>query len=604
MSATTSVPIGASMVALASGHYPTPILYGADGRQITPSNVNGPLSIGPGMPLPPRIAVPNYPPREYQYTPLQNLYLTPREENGGYSFKQLRAWAKLCPLWRVASEYREKQLRSRSFEVVPAEDMMNPDARKQHEAEIKRCSRFLARPNRVDRGLTFSSWVAQAVNECFVTDALVFHKQWHRNGDLSYVQVNGETIKILIDEWGHNVAFQQILWGYPATQYAEERGDDDGGIFEQSEMAYWVYKPRVDSSYGTSPLEEILPIILTAIKRTQAQLDWYTEGTVPDAFLSSPEGWTAEQITKYQLWMDNELSGSAARRKVRMIPFGTTYTPTKPYAYTKDEEEAIASIILAYMGVPKMVLVAQVNRGEADAQQKDSADVGLQPFVKWWEENLTGIVQDDLGAPDLKVICTDGLEGQNESATKRWVSLVQAKILTEDEVRAELGKSPLTAEQRAANTPPALMPFTGQEASDGKPAKGIGDAVVGGEAGSEGVPSAKPAADDEPPAAKAERAAWRRFALKRWDKREHVAKFHAAAIEPEERRRIAKALTAARTREDVLEAFAPLAEKKLSAATKATAEERIKRAAERLFAAQYKAAKAIGVETLEGNANA
>lgn len=668
----SSTPIGAAMVGLASGHYPVPVLYGADGRQLTTNTVNGPLSIGPGMPLPPRIdTVPTYPPREYQYTPQFNLYPAPRQEGGqGYPFAQLRAWAKLCHYFRVATEYREKQLRSRSFKVVPAEDSKNPKAYAKYEAEIKRCSRFITKPNRVDRGLTFSTWIGQAVEECFVTDALVFHKQYHRSGDLSYVQINGETIKILIDEWGHNVGYQQILWGYPATQYGEGTGE----TYEPGEMAYWIYKPRVDSSYGTSPLEEILPIILTAIKRAQAQLDWYTEGTVPDAFMTAPEGWTSEQISKYQLWMDNELNDSRSRRRARMVPHGTVYTATKPFAYTKDEEEAIASIVLAYMGVPKMVLVAQVNRGEADAQQKDSADVGLVPFVTWWEENLTAIIQEDLGAPDLKVICSDGLEGQNEATTKRQVMLIGAGVLTPDEARAEIGKEPLTDESEgsddrvgidpsliqrafleagvitrdelratiglppakeggeqyitigafgatapdameeaaaAPKVPPALAPFAGKTpplgGQDGKPAENTGPAVAGGSGGASaddlaGVGAGgDQEADDEPPAAKSERAAWRRFALARFDKGRHTSAFRADALGEPAGTAIRAALRAARTRDDVAQAFEKAKKRTLTTKVKAKAIGEIKSAAKKWFDAEYGAAMKVAREKLAGN---
>lgn len=644
-------PVAPGLVAMAGGVPTGPTLYGWDGRPLGPSHLVSPIDYGPGVPLPPRIPTPNFAPRESQYPIGFNLIPTPRTESGKqYSFAQLRAWGDACSYFRLAVEYRKMQVRARSWKVVPVEDPKAPAAQRKYQGEIDRVTAFLSQPNRID-GLRLSTWLGQAVEECLVTDALVFHKQMSRDGNLmALVQIDGATIKPLIDQWGHIVGYQQILYGYPSTQYrAPEVGEYGAG-----ELAYWVYKPRVNSIYGTSPLEEILPTILTAIKRTQTQLAWYTEGTVPDAFLESPETWGPDQIAQYQTWLDNELSDTTSRRKLRVIPGGSTYTQAKPFAFSKEEEEAIAALILAHMGVPKMVLVSQVNRATAEAQQSDSADTGLQPLIKWLEENLTTIVQEDLGAEALCVLCSDGLEGQNEAQAKRQVMLVQSGVLTTDEARAEIGKEPLSEEgegesvgidpsliQRAfleagvitrdelratIGLPPAKeggdqyitigafgitapdavgeaaeapkpAPFGGQ---NGKPVADV-EAVAGGSGSEEaddaaGVGDSGSSEADEPPAAKSERAAWRRFAVARFGKRRHTAPFEATALAQVDASRIRKALAVAQSQAEVVAAFEKA--KRLTPSLKAKAEAKIKSAARKWFEAEYKRAKAKGAEVL------
>lgn len=622
--------VTAAEIYAATGNYPMPVILDAYGRPVTPKDFHSPIDAGPGDPLPPRIPALGYPPREHQYPLGFNYIPTPRTEGGKtYSFAQLRAWADMCPYFRLAVEYRKKQLRARSFEVVPVEDPRSPAARRKHQEEIDRVKTFLETPNRVD-GLGLSTWLGQAVEEALTVDALCFFKQWHFNGTLSYVQIDGATIKPVIDPWGHVVAYQQILYGMPATRYQASILDE----YDKGELAYWVYNPRVNGVYGTSAIEEILPVILTAIKRSQTHLAWYTDGNIPDAFLSTPEGWTAEQIIRYQKFLDEELTSTTQRRRARLLPYGSSYVQAKPFAFSKEEEDAIAAIVLAYLGVPKMVLVSQVNRATAEAQQEDAGDVGLAPLIRWLEENLTQVIQGDLGASELKVICTDGLAGQDDAAAERFVKLVGARILTENEVRAEMGRDPLGDESgsstkldpnvldrraifeagvvtrdeiRAAlglgKAPEGGNQYVTIGAFSATPPAQIADAPAGAKPAPFGTVPPKPPqgapnadrdavvahavgllADDG--AVKSERAAWRRWALNRFAKGKHADGFECKHIAASDAGAIRKALASARTREDVIAAF----EKKaaLTEAKKQKAVGAIKAAALRLFAKQYR----------------
>ena len=653
----TISPISIAQIVAASGQVPTPVLYGWDGALIKPQDFRSPDGFGPGQPLKPTIDVPKYPPSEYQIQPGFNLIPLPGMEDGRskLSHAQKRAWADLCPYYRIAVEYRKKQVRARKWAVVPAEDKRSAKARKAYEPQIKEAERFLTKPNRVDR-LGISSWLGQAIEEALVLDALVFHKQRHYDGSLSYVQIDGATIKQIIDTWGHVIGYQQILWGLPRTQFTAPVYES----YEVGELAYWVYNPRVTNTYGTSAIEEIIPIMQTAINRAQTHLAWYTKGSIPDAFLSSPPGWTAANIEEYQKWLDRELADLATKRKLRVVPNGATYTQAKPFSFTKEEEDAMASIILAHMGVPKMILVSQVNRATAETQQEDAGDVGLVPLLAWLEENLTDIVQGDLGFEDLCVICADGLASQDAADTDNDVKLITAKVVTPDEVRAKRGLEPLTDtadpnapkkiplealtravfeagvatrdEVRASlNLPPAVeggTQYVTVGAFSATPPEMIEDAPAGtAPAPMPGAPPAKPGAAplpipgggsdaerdsvvshalasltgkpvEEPAAVKSERAAWRRHALRRWDKGQSPSSaFTAGAIAGDVAARIRKALIAARTREEVAAAF----EKKdeMTDADREKAMSVVRRAAAKMFAKEKEAVLAAAKAKLK-----
>ena len=650
-------PISVAQIVAASGSVPTPVIYGWDGKILRPSDFRGPDGFGPNQPLSPAIDIPNYAPQEYQITPGFNLVPTPMTEPGTNAKLHpalKRAYADMCPYYRIAVGYRKNQVCSRKWAVVPREDSRSVKARKAFESQIKEATRFLEKPNRVDR-LGITRWLEQLLEEMLVLDATVFHKQRHFDGTLSYVQTDGLTIKQIIDQWGHVVAFQQVLWGRPRTQYTAPVYED----FSVGEMAYWIFHPRVTNAYGTSAIEEILPIMETAIKRAEAHRGWYTEGTIPDAFLQAPAGWDAKAIAEYQRFWDNQLRDAGQKRKLRIIANGATYQAVKPFDFKKEEEDAIASILLAHMGVPKMILVSQVNRATAEAQQEDSADVGLEPLIAFLEEQLSEIVQEDLGFPDLKVICADGLAAQDEAEVDADVKLIGAKVLFPEEVREKRGIAPretedagrakgisaeyltravfeagvVTRDELRATLGLPPDPVNGGlyvtiGAFGATPPEELGAASAAAPAApAPGAPAASPAPGAEPtkipgggkdaerdsivtsalatltgePVAepgvvKAERAAWRRFAVKRFEKRAHAAHFATLAISKADAHAIRIALHAARTEDAVRLALEKKAE--LTEAVKDKAASVVAAAARRMFEKEKAALLAAAKEKL------
>lgn len=609
------------------------LLYGADGRALSlPAGIGtfGSMGdFGPGVPLTPRYPAAT-PPRESQYPIGHNLYPTPRQEGGGaLTFAMLRMLAKACPYFMIAVEYRKKQVRGMAWDIVPSEDKKSQAARRTHSAEIERVKAFLKKPNRID-GLGFSTWIGQLLEETLVTDATVIYRQTDRAGRLhSLVQIDGSTVKQLIDLYGHVVGYQQVLYGFPHTGYS--RPIDVGDTLTRSELDYLIYTPTVSSVYGRSPIEEIEPTIRVAMNRILTQLAWHTEGNVPVAFIEAPETWTADQIAVYQQYLDLTLGGSLKERaRLRVLGHGANYKPAIPFQFTKDEEEAILSQVLAHLGVPRSILVAQVNRATGETLQDQSVDTGLRPLLLWLEEYLTGIVQGPLGAPELEFSFVSGLAGDALKESQARETDIRSGVKTRNEARADIGLDPIEESEDApdpsriqrAHLEAAVLTrdevrstidFPPTTKGDGDEYVRIADPLLGGAPGrnpeekgsslpkSEDAGAADPEGDEEfdPPdaketakAARAELGQWKRFAAKRLEKGRKVGIFRAVAIPGH-----VCALLAG-TRDFDLGAVLIERKVRLTASVKAKAEGLIARAMERYFAAELGRATKAGTSEL------
>lgn len=530
---------------------PPALLYDSSGKPLPPEAFASSLVGSPSIPLQPRFTDSSRPPREFSFTPGWNLIPTPRAEGGMVRFDEMRALALACWQFRVAVNYRKKQMRGLRWEIAPKE-AKTPTAKKKYQTDIDRVKAFFAKPNPIDN-LRFGEWVGQAIEEMLIVDATVFFKYPTKDGKSLHalVQIDGATIKQIIDDFGHVVGYQQILFGYPATQYPTYDPATRSAVIRDSDelsgrISYIVMNPSVDNVYGTSTLEQLRPTIDIAIRRTARQLAWYQDGTVPDSFIEAPDGWIPEQITAMQRIYNELYSGNEIlRSQMTLLPHGANYTPTKAFAYSKEESEEIVSIICASEGLPRSIFTSQTNKATSEMQRDEAQDTGFSPIKMVFKDFLDDIIENDLGAPDLEANPVDTVSGSEwELAQAKSLSCGAKAWRTVDEIRAEGGEDPMPEE------PLPVVMAPGAVGPDGKPVP-AGAAVAPPKA--KAAPKA-PTADEA--AQKADLGAWERFARKRLEKGKQSATFTSTALPEDVTDLVVRGLAAAGTDTQIRAVFA------------------------------------------------
>ena len=251
--------------------------------------------------------------------------------------------------------------------------------RRSVDADISRAHRgaraFFPRPDGVTR---WKTWLRALLEDMFVIDAATLYCQRTRSGQLCALQqLDGATIKRVIDDWGRTPqpyrgadgamvyppAYQQVLKGLPAVDYAAR------------DIIYRPRNVRAHRVYGFSPVQQVLMTVNIALRRQLWQLDYYTEGSIPDALIGVPNGWTPDQIKQFQDYWDTEFAGDLAkRRRAKFVPGDTAakVVQTKePRAQGRLRRVARPHHLLRLFGAAAM-------GGEADEPRHRRQSVGAE----------------------------------------------------------------------------------------------------------------------------------------------------------------------------------------------------------------------------------
>lgn len=310
---------------------------------------------------------------------------------------------------------------------------------------------------------TWSQWLRMLIEDILVIDAAAIYPRMTKGGDLySLDLIDPGTIKRIIDEEGRtpmapDPAYQQQLKGIPAVN------------FSRDELLYTMRNPRTWKLYGYSPVEQVIMTVNIALRRQVSQLQFYTEGNIPEAIAQVPEGWTMDQIKEFQLWWDSVLEGnSALKRHMKFIPKLDGIVFPKLEVVKDEMDEWLARIVCYAFSIAPSALVKQVNRASSEQIAKTAKEEGLMPLLHYLAAVFTILLRRYLGQPDLefKWKLDAHLDAKEQADVDKIY--VDAKVDTVDEIRARRGKPPLSVEQRAALAPPAPPnPFGGGPSQNG-----------------------------------------------------------------------------------------------------------------------------------------
>ena len=195
-----------------------------------------------------------------------------------------------------------------------------------------------------------------------------------------------------------------------------------------------------------------------ALRRQLWQLDYFTEGSIPDALIGVPQGWTPDQIKQFQDYWDTEFAGDLAkRRRAKFVPGETAakVVQTKEPQHKDDFDEWLARIICYAFSVPPQWATKAMNRATADNQSAQSEEEGLEPTKEWVKDLIDEIVAEEFDSPDLELHWLDEDEGDPETVLE---GRLKVGALTLNEMRDALGLAPY---DNAAADRPMVLTATG-----------------------------------------------------------------------------------------------------------------------------------------------
>ena len=444
------------------------------------------VPFGPGNPIIPGAINPINPttgrpePRRYEYQVAQNINIVPTRL---VPFSTLRAAGDSIDILRRCIEVTKSKMNGLQFDIVLGADASEKiaaesggdhvramaKAREKYTDEINRLREFWENPDKAN-GYTWQDWINIAIEDILVIDALAIYPQPTVGGDLYGFQIlDGSTIKPLIDDRGMrpmspNAAFQQILYGFPRSEFsATEEDPKADGEFTSDQLAYMVRNRRSTTVYGFSPVERALPLADIYLRRQQWIRAEYTDGVMPELMFTTDEDWgtNPDLLLAYERILNDDLAGQTEQRKrARLLPKGLTPVVNEGYGekFKDTLDDYLVTSICGHFGVqpseigfsPKGGLGGA---GYSEGQAENGEALGIGPLANWISKQLTNLSYTYLGMPrelEFKLLTSERKDTE-ENARKNEIE-VRSGGKSINERRSELGLPLL-------DTPQADMPI-------------------------------------------------------------------------------------------------------------------------------------------------
>ena len=439
-----------------------------------PRNPNfGNVPFAPGLPITPGAINPvgadgRADPRRYEYQVAQNINVATEQKL--VPFKTLRGAADQIDIVRRCIEVLKSKITGIDWDITIAEDAAEKivaeiggdhvramaQAREKFSDEIYRLRIFWENPDKAN-GLTFIDWLMIALEEILVIDALAIWPQKTVGGDLYGLQIlDGATIKPLIDDRGMRpmapqAAFQQILYGFPRSEFAAPSDDIEAdGEFTSDELTYLVRNRKATSVYGSSPVERCLPVADLYLRRQQWLRAEYTDGVLPELMFKVDPDFGNDPILLRQLEssLNDDLAGQTEQRKrARVLPAG--FDPVQFDGYGEKFKEVLDTYLVTSICGHFGVMPSEIGfsghgglgqSGHQKGEQESAQSIGVGPLVLWLSKMLTNISYTYLGMPrelEFKFMISEGRDTQQEAM--RADTELRGATRTINERRSQLG---------------------------------------------------------------------------------------------------------------------------------------------------------------------
>lgn len=405
--------------------------------------------------------------------PLQwgsNLIFTPRYD-AEYTAAQLRNLARY-PLARICIENNKDILTRMPWKIqlkpLPGETNKKRIERGKGDPQLKKLNDFFARPN---PDQDWSSFLRPVIEDMLVIDAGCIFIGRNKKGDVLELRwIDGASITRLVDEHGWtprppNPAYQQLWEGYPRTDLTTQQL-----LYRPRNIA-----PRGSYSsffYGFSPTEQVAEEIKIGIERLNYTLDFYTEGSIPNAMLFAPIDTPPDKIAEAQKIIDAALAGQLGKRRRLQIMQGfqqegkteQLHTPKEPQMADTFDDLHIRKIAFAY-GTSPHRLQRQMNRASAEQAQESADEEGTLPFLGWLKDIINEIVQVQMGSPDYECSFDPFVETNKLKLAQADEINVKYAMYSINEIREQHGDDPreeAEADKIGTMTPYGFVPIDQQ----------------------------------------------------------------------------------------------------------------------------------------------
>ena len=353
----------------------------------------------PGQPLTPYYGY-NRRPRDRNYQVSTNT--TTQVRAGRIPFETLRQLVGAYDVAQICYRHAIQDLRSMRlrFEVM---DGYEQNAVK----EIAAAKAFMRRPDRKldpdtgkaipGTGNTTRNWLCKHATDVWRFDAGTMYRQRDRAGRLISLPIpDGTLFAPMLDYFGDNPhgeapAFQQFIQGIPWD------------TLRWNDLIYEPMWPHTEDPYGIAPIETILVNADTDMRLQNYFLQFFTTGTVPEAFGIAPEDQSdPDSLADWQeQWNDWAYGDQSERWGLRWLPHGTELEFYKPQQFDPDVAEYVMRrTVAAFMMVPHdLGFTSDVNRSTADTQMDTQFRINSLPHVAYYEDIMDSIIQEDLDLP-------------------------------------------------------------------------------------------------------------------------------------------------------------------------------------------------------------
>jgi SPP1 gp7 family putative phage head morphogenesis protein len=390
--------VGPAIGSMMGGQAPTPEQQRA--MQLQGMETGG--AFAPGRPLDqffPR----GTPPRQWDYPTGHNTAARPRANTGRPSFTTLQGILQAWDVARLCIEHIEDDLRSLDWSIAPDEGVEEDVS-----DQVKAARKFFDKPD----GLTpFDSWQQELLEDLLRFDAPAVFRRRTRNGKVGALEVvSGVTIAPLLDYYGRTPT-------PPAPAYVQYTNGVPAVWLTSDDLIYRPFRTLPESPYGLPPIEWLLLTANTDIRFQWHFLMYFTEGTVPEAFMEAPpDASDPEQLEAFQNIYDAAMEGDQAQKhRVRWIPHGSN-----PHILEHKNFDASFPLYLmrktcaAFKVVPADIGITDtVNKASSETQMDVQFRTGTMPRVRYLQGLYTRILQDDLGLKGVQFKFDTGREKED-----------------------------------------------------------------------------------------------------------------------------------------------------------------------------------------------